>query len=168
MGENPSRFSDCESCPVENISWDDIQEFIEELNRLSGKRYRLPTEAEWEFAARGGTKSRGYKYAGSNDIKSIAWYSENSNIRTYPVGSKLPNELGIYDMTGNIYELCSDWYGNYYYSNSTNSNPLGPSSGRSRVLRGGSWDHNSRICRVSCRNFDMGFSSYGFRLVLEP
>ncbi|MBO7279020.1 MAG: SUMF1/EgtB/PvdO family nonheme iron enzyme [Bacteroidales bacterium] len=168
MGKNPSRFQG-DNLPVENVSWNDIQEFIKKLNRLTGKRYRLPTEAEWEYAARGGKKSKGYKYAGSNSIGEVAWYDSNSGYETHPVGQKQPNELGLYDMSGNVWEWCQDWYGNY--NSSSQTNPSGPASGSYRVLRGGSWYRSARYCRVSDRSFNYPsnwYYFYGFRLVLLP
>jgi formylglycine-generating enzyme required for sulfatase activity len=169
MGSNPSHFDDCGSnCPVKKVSWKKVQEFIKKLNQKTGKNYRLPTEAEWEYAARGGSKSKGYKYAGSNSIGTVAWYNDNSGSETHPVGQKQPNELGLYDMSGNVYEWCSDWYGDY--SSSSQTNPKGPSSGSNRVLRGGSWYYNARYCRVASRDSRIpNFSDYnrfGFRLVL--
>jgi formylglycine-generating enzyme required for sulfatase activity len=170
MGSNPSNFSGCDQCPVENVSWNDIEEFIRKLNQLTGKSYRLPTEAEWEYAARGGNKSRGFTYSGGNDLGSVGWYDGNSGSKTHPVGQKAANELGIYDMTGNVWEWCSDWYGSY--TSSFQRNPGGPSSGQNRVLRGGSWFGNSRGCRVSHRsNHDPDYRinyGLGFRLVLSP
>ena len=149
MGSNPSNWQG-DNLPVEKVSWNDCQTFISKLNQLTGKTFRLPTEAEWEFAARGGTKSQGYKYSGSNTIGDVAWYKENSGSKTHEVGTKQANELGLYDMSGNVYELCSDWYGNY--SSSAQSNPTGPSTGSIRVLRGGSWSSYARYCRVAYRN----------------
>ena len=166
MGENPSSFKG-NNKPVERVSWNDCQEFIKKLNQLTGKNFRLPTEAEWEYAARGGNKSKGYKYGGSNTIGNVALYTDNSSYRTHDVKTKQANELGIYDMSGNVYEWCQDWYGSY--SRSSQTNPTGPSSGSSRVLRGGSWDYSAGCCRVSYRNFNCpggGSSSIGFRLVL--
>jgi formylglycine-generating enzyme required for sulfatase activity len=167
MGNNPSYFSACDSCPVENVSWNDVQDFIRKLNKQLGKDYRLPTEAEWEYAARGGNKSKGYKYAGGNVLESVGWNTDNSGSKTHEVGQKQANELGLYDMTGNVWEWCSDWYGNY--TSGAQSNPKGPNSGSYRVLRGGSWDCNAIYCRVSDRNFnspDYRLTDYGFRLVL--
>ncbi len=152
MGNNPSRFTGEDLRPVEHVSWDDCQNFIKELNKLTGKNFRLPTEAEWEFAARGGNKSSGYRYSGSSNIGDVAWYDDNSDNRTHPVKGKNPNELGIYDMSGNVWEWCSDWYSGGYYSSSPQNNPEGPSSGSNRVLRGGSWGGNAGYCRVAYRN----------------
>jgi len=150
MGSNPSYFTrDGLKCPVERVSWDDCQEFISKLNSLTGKKFRLPTEAEWEFAARGGNKSRGYKYSGGNDIGSVAWYNGNSS-RTNGVKTKSPNELGLYDMSGNVWEWCADWCGTY--PSGSVSDPKGPSSGEYRVSRGGSYCLNAVFCRVSYRN----------------
>ena len=150
MGSNPSYFSDT-NLPVETVSWNDCQSFIAKLNELTGKKFRLPTEAEWEYAARGGNKNQGYKYSGSNTIDDVAWNYSNSSSKTHPVATKAPNELGIYDMSGNVWEWCSDWYGSY--SSSAQTNPTGATSGSYRVLRGGSWGRNARNCRVSYRNY---------------
>lgn len=152
MGNNPSYYKNNGSnCPVENVSWNDCRDFIERLNSLAGMNFRLPTEAEWEYAARGGNKSKGYKYSGSNSIGDVAWYYNSSN-ETHPVGTKLPNELGLYDMSGNVWEWCSDWYGNY--SSSSQTNPTGTTSGSYRVGRGGGWRSNAQYCRVSLRYGD--------------
>ncbi|WP_282776075.1 formylglycine-generating enzyme family protein, partial [Phaeodactylibacter xiamenensis] len=129
MGSNPSGFSSCGSCPVENVSWNDVQDFIVKLNRMTGGNYRLPTEAEWEYAARGGNRSRGHKYSGSDNLGSVGWYRDNSDKKTHPVGKKTPNELGLYDMSGNVWEWCSDWYDKDYYSSSPARNPKGPGGG---------------------------------------
>ena len=136
MGSAPSYFKG-DNLPVEQVSWDDCQTFINRLNSYTGRNFRLPTEAEWEFAARGGNYSHHYKYSGSNYIGDVAWYGDNSDSRTHPVGTKQPNELGLYDMSGNVWEWCSDWYGSY--SSYSQSNPTGPNSGSDRVERGGSW-----------------------------
>lgn len=125
--------------PVIHISWNDAMEFCKWLSSKTGKNFTLPTEAEWEYAARGGNKSKGYQYAGSNEIGSVAWHSDNSGYKTHPVGLKQANELGLYDMSGNVWEWCSDWYGENYYANSPANNPKGPDAGSLRVLRGGSW-----------------------------
>ena len=149
MGSNPSYFKG-DNLPVEKVSWNDCQEFISKLNSLTGRKFRLPTEAEWEYAARGGKKSRGYQYSGNSNITDVAWYDGNSGSKTHPVGTKQANELGIYDMSGNVYEWCSDWYGSY--SSSSQTNPTGADSGSSRVLyRGGSWLGSARYCRLSYR-----------------
>lgn len=149
MGSNPSKFTGNLQRPVEYVSWNNCQEFIKKLNQLTGKTFRLPTEAEWEYAARGGSQSRGYKYAGSNTIGDVAWYTSNSSSTSHPVGQKQPNELGLYDMSGNVWEWCQDWYGSY--SSSSQTNPTGPSSGSDRVYRGGSWGSYAWYCRVSER-----------------
>ena len=148
MGNNPSNFKG-KKLPVEQVSWDDCQTFIRKLNQMTGKQFRLPTEAEWEYAARGGSKSRGYKYAGGNDLGSVAWYNGNSGGKTHDVGQKQPNELGLYDMSGNVWEWCQDLYGSY--SSSSQTNLRGASSGSGRVSRGGSWCGSARSCRVSRR-----------------
>jgi sulfatase modifying factor 1 len=166
MGSNPSNFRGCANCPVENVSWNDVQDFISRLNAKTGKKYRLPTEAEWEYAARGGKLSKGYKYAGSNDIEAVAWYDEN---KSHPVGQKFPNELEIYDMSGNVWEWSSDWFGSY--GSSASSNPKGSDSGSQRVLRGGCWYHNANNCRLSFRyanSPDFRNIDIGFRLILVP
>ena len=150
MGSNPSRFKG-DYLPVENVSWDDCQEFIRKLNSMTGQNFRLPTEAEWEFACRGGNNSRGYKYSGSNNLGSVAWYDGNSGNKTHPVGTKAPNELGIYDMSGNVWEWCADWYGDY--SSGAQTNPTGPYGGSNRVYRGGSWNYDVGRCRSSNRDF---------------
>ncbi len=144
--------------PAYNVSWNDCQTFITRLNQLTGQSFRLPTEAEWEFAARGGNSSQGYKYAGSNTIGDVAWYYDNScalgssspDYGTHPVATKSPNELGLYDMSGNVWEWCQDWYGSY--SSSAQTDPVGPSTGSGRVLCGGSWAYDARSCRVSSRH----------------
>ena len=155
--------------PAYNISWNDCQEFVSMLNSLTGRTFRLPTEAEWEYAARGGKKSSHYKYSGSGNIYDVAWHRDNSGGKTHAVGTKSPNELGIYDMSGNVWEWCSDWYGDY--SAGAQTNPQGPSSGSARVVRGGSWFHVARSCRVSHRySYDpnTSFNDFGLRLVLVP
>ena len=167
MGNNPSNFTGCDDCPVENVSWNDVQQYISKLNSQTGKNYRLPTEAEWEFSARGGKSSKGYTYSGSNDLNSVAWNSDNSGSKTHAVGGKQANELGVYDMTGNVWEWCSDWYGTY--NSYSETNPTGASSGQDRVLRGGSWYGDASGCRAAIRDWinpDYGGSSDGFRLVL--
>ena len=167
MGSNPSNFKG-DNLPVEMVSWNDCQDFISKLNSLTGKRFRLPTEAEWEYAARGGKKSRGYQYSGSNTLGDVAWYKDNSGSKTHAVGTKQPNELGIYDMTGNVWECCQDWNGSY--SSSPQTNPTGAVSGSFRVNRGGSWYYSARFCRTSFRYYRTPFTRYdslGLRLVLS-
>ncbi len=169
MGSNPSYFKGSRK-PVETVSWNDCQEFIKKLNSLTGLNFSLPTEAQWEFAARGGNKSRGYKYSGSNNIESVAYHNSQYLDGPIKVGSKQPNELGLYDMSGNVWEWCQDWYGISYYSSSPSTNPKGPSTGRFRVYRGGCWSYAESLCRVSARfnnvpeliDFDLGL-----RLVLN-
>ena len=167
MGKNPSWFKG-NDLPVELVSWNDCQDFISKLNAMTGKRFRLPTEAEWEYAARGGKKSRGYQYSGSNTLGDVAWYSDNSGSKTRAVGTKQPNELGIYDMAGNVDEWCQDWY--VSYSSSPQTNPTGAASGSVRVSRGGSWDFSARGCRSSYRRGntpDFRNGDQGLRLVLS-
>jgi formylglycine-generating enzyme required for sulfatase activity/predicted Ser/Thr protein kinase len=167
MGDNPSEFKNCDNCPVENVSWIEIQNFLEKLNEkyppANGKgAYRLPTEEEWEYAARGGNKSKGYKYAGSNSIGEVAWYNGNSNYQTHPVGQKSPNELGIYDMTGNAWEWTDSGWSDNYEKNRTSEYG---------VFRGGSWYRFDFDCRVAYRTgtYTTGKSyTIGFRLVSSP
>ena len=167
MGSNPSEFNGS-NLPVENVSWEDCQTFIRKLNALTGKNFRLPTEAEWEYAARGGNNSRGYKYSGSNTVSNVAWYKDNSSSTTHPVATKAPNELGIYDMSGNVEEWCNDGYGDY--TSASQTNPTGPNSGSDRVYRGGSWFYYAFACRVSGRGYTdettLRGSDFGLRLVL--
>ena len=185
MGSNPSHFKDLsgsqssfwqklwgsksteKSCnlPVEQVSWDDCQQFIKKLNALTGKNFRLPTEAEWEFAARGGNQSQHFQYSGSNNLDDVAWYEYNSNVKTHPVGTKQPNELGLYDMSGNVWEWCNDWYEDY--SSDAQTDPKGPSNGPVRVIRGGSWLINARRCRSSYRFGSTRDGNLGLRLALS-
>ncbi|MBR1465534.1 MAG: SUMF1/EgtB/PvdO family nonheme iron enzyme [Bacteroidaceae bacterium] len=168
MGTNPSNWKGLK-LPVEKVSWNDCQTFITKLNSLTGQQFRLPTEAEWEYAARGGNKSKGYTYSGSDTVDDVAWYSSNSGSKTHEVATKSPNELGIYDMSGNVWEWCQDWYGSSYYSSSVINNPTGPSSGFYRVFRGGCWINDSGYCRVSYRyHYTPGHrnNGLGLRLVL--
>ncbi len=180
MGSNPSYFNGGNygtnlQRPVECVSWNDCQQFITKLNQMTGKQFRLPTEAEWEYAARGGNRSQGYKYSGSNNVDYVAWYwgnipsqsSGTSGYGTQTVATKQANELGIYDMSGNVWEWCLDWYSSY--STDPQTNPTGPATGSYRVGRGGSWDYDARGCRVSYRNrgsADYRFSRLGLRLAL--
>ena len=183
MGSNPSCFQTSTNSnygtnlqrPVECVSWNDCQTFVTKLNQMTGKNFRLPTEAEWEYAARGGNLSQGYKYAGSNTIGDVAWYwynipshsSGSAGYGTQTVATKAPNELGLYDMSGNVWEWCQDWYGSY--SSNAQTNPTGPTTGSYRVSRGGGWDGDARDCRVSYRDDNTPSSSYsylGLRLAL--
>ena len=173
MGSNPSKFKG-DNLPVEQVSWYDCQTFIKKLNgllsdQLGGKSFALPTEAQWEFAARGGNKSKGYKYAGSNYINDVAWYSDNSDWRSHPVAQKQPNELGLYDMCGNVWEWCQDWYDRY--SSNAQTDPQGPASGTNRVNRCSSCLSTPEYCRVFnryCNSPDNRYSELGFRLCLLP
>lgn len=164
MGSNPSRIRGSSS-PVESVSWDDCHEFITRLNSLTGRTFRLPTEAEWEYAARGGNRGNGHRYAGSNSAGDVAWYFSN---RTHQVAGKSPNELGLYDMSGNVYEWCQDVYGDY--RGKAQTNPQGVSTGSSRVFRGGSWIGDVGSCRVSYRGHKLpanAENNLGLRLVMD-
>jgi formylglycine-generating enzyme required for sulfatase activity len=154
---------------VESVSWEDVQDFIRRLNERTGRNYRLPTEAEWEFAARGGNNSLGYQYAGGSNLGDVAWYEGNAGGKTHPVGQKRPNELGLYDMSGNVWEWCHDWYG--VYTPSAQTNPRGPANGSGRVDRGGSWDRVPQRCRVAYRGGVEAVGRYnvlGLRLARTP
>lgn len=156
--------------PMYYVSWEEAQAFCRELSRLTGRTYCLPTEAQWEYAARGGNKNDGTKYSGSWSIDAVAWYDGNSGANLHPVKNKRANALGLYDMSGNVWEWCTDWYSESYNVNDTN-NPTGASSGLGRVLRGGSWRYNARSCRVSYRfsfNPSSRFNGNGFRVVVLP
>ena len=166
MGENPSVNTGI-NLPVDNVTWNECQTFITKLNELTGKNFRLLTEAEWEYAARGGNKSKGYKYSGSNNLGDVAWYIDNSNNTSHVMGTKAPNELGIYDMTGNVMEWVSDWKGSY--SSGAQTNPTGPDSGTYRVNRGGSYGNVERLSRITNRNSidpNMSSKTMGLRLCL--
>ncbi len=165
MGSNPSQFEG-DNLPVEKVSWDDCQEFISKLNQKTGRRFALPTEAQWEFASRGGNKSQGYEYSGSNNIDDVTWYQDNSSKQTHPVGTKMANELGLYDMSGNVWEWCADWYGSY--SSPLQTDPVGPSTGSGRVNRGGCWGSDAGCCRSTDRYRSDPDDRYdlGLRLVL--
>lgn len=172
MGNNPADFKsdevgeDSRNFPVESVSWNDVQDFIKKLNAKDGKKYRLPTEAEWEYACRSGGKDQ--KYCGGNNPDALAWYGDNSGNRTHRVGTKQPNGLGIYDMSGNVWEWVSDWYGENYYGQGINIDPAGPARGESRVFRGGSWNDAADSARAAFRgNRSPGTSDYiiGVRLV---
>jgi sulfatase modifying factor 1 len=171
MKDNPSSFKNCGKCPVESVSWDDVQYFIKRLNQVTGRNYRLPTEAEWEYAARGGAKSLGDKFSGGPSLNYVGWYKDNSSSKTQPVGGKEPNELGIYDMSGNVWEWCQDWYDQNYYVGrpSLDVNPQGAATGTYRVSRGGSWYFLAAFCRVADRYwYAPDYRSFyrGFRLAL--
>ena len=172
MGSNPSYFRGGQY-PVERVSWTECQTFIAQLNVMTGRDFRLPTEAEWEFAARGGSESLDYKYAGGNEVATVAWYSGNDSWQTkgtgtygtHPVATRNPNELMLYDMSGNVHEWCQDWFGDY--ESGAQVNPAGPSAGSDRVYRGGSWYFDEWFCRVSFRNgVAPGYQSYGIGLRL--
>lgn len=176
MGSNPSHFKGCDDCPVEQVSWNDVQEFLKKLNqKYPGKNYRLPSEAEWEYAARGGKQSKGYTYAGSNDIEEVAWYDKNSGGKTHPVGSKKANELGIYDLSGNVREWCQDvWLSNYQGASKNDRARYHVRLGRNSrprpvgVVRGGSWNTNPSNSRVTYRiksNYSEVSNFIGIRLV---
>jgi formylglycine-generating enzyme len=152
MGNNPAYFKNGDNYPVENISWNNAQEFIQKLNQQAGKRYRLPTEAEWEYAARGG--GNGEKWAGTSnesELGDFAWYFANSGSKTHSVGEKRPNSLGLYDMSGNVWEWCQDIYNAHAYKQHSQNNPIYEGSEANRVLRGGSWGDKSRGVRAPCR-----------------
>jgi len=171
MGYNPN-FKNCAECPVENITWQEAHKFVEKLSLLTGKNYRLPTEAEWEYAAKGGNKSKGYKYAGSNNLDAVGWYHNNSGKKTHPVGKLQPNELGLYDMTGNVWQWCSDWFHGEYYSNSPVENPKGPdgTTDNYKAVRGGSWWYEAPHCRVINRDrypVDAKDDDVGFRIARD-
>ena len=166
MGTNPSYFKGAK-LPVEQVSWYDCQTFFSKLNSMTGQQFRLPTEAEWEYVARGGSRSKGYKYSGSNNIGDVAWYDSNSGNTTHEVATKAPNELGVYDMSGNVWEMCHDWFGSYRSSSQTN--PVGPSSGTYRVRRGGGWNTYAKDLPVTRRFISApDYSGYflGLRLAL--
>ena len=173
MGDslNFSLHAGCGNCPVEEVSWNEVQLFIQKLNRLTGKHYQLPTEAQWEFASRGGKKSKGYKYAGSDNIDEVALLGGAYTGQTQPVGSKHPNERGIYNMAGNVAEWCQDWF-NTDYRSSPETDPSGPSTGYGHVIRGGSWGIHPGECQIA-NDCSMGYpndrsAKVGFRLVLIP
>jgi formylglycine-generating enzyme required for sulfatase activity len=163
MGENPSKFNKGGNYPVETVSWSDAQGFIKKLNSRAGKSYRLPTEAEWEYACRAGGSS---KYCGGNDVDAVAWYEKNSGTTTHTVGGKKANSFGLYDMSGNVWEWCADWYGRSYYVSSTQDNPQGPDSGSDRVIRGGTTIWSARAAYRNERSPVNRNYYFGFRLVL--
>lgn len=168
MGKNPSHFRG-NMLPVEQVSWLDCQTFIQKLNQITGLTFRLPTEAQWEYAARGGSKSKKYLYAGGKKLDKVAWSSSNSKDKTHNVGDKTPNELGLYDMSGNVMEWCNDFSGLDYYKNSPNKDPQGP-DGAYYVLRGGHWASEPAACRITYRGRALPDYKYyyaGFRLTVE-
>lgn len=169
MGNNPSETKG-ENNPVDKVSWNDCNEFIARLNKLTGKTFRMPTEAEWEFAARGGVDSKGYIYSGSNNIDAVAWYDANEDGQTHAVGQKQPNELGIYDMSGNVGEWCSDWYEDGAYAKSDKENPKGPAKGDYHVLRGNGWFSSTagynRIANRSGNEAGYRYKFLGLRLAM--
>jgi len=169
-GSDLSTYGAGSDYPMYYVSWEEAMEFCRLLSNKTGRTYTLPTEAQWEYAARGGNCAEGTTYAGSNMIDVVAWYTDNSGSSTHPCGTKRANALGIYDMSGNVCEWCTDWYSNSYIRDDTN-NPTGPSSGYSRVNRGSGWDSKAVRCRVANRfNNSPGYRSYnlGFRVVLIP
>jgi formylglycine-generating enzyme required for sulfatase activity len=169
MGNNPSYFAGCDNCPVEQVTWQEVQLFIRKLNEKTGLSYRLPTEAEWEYAAKGGKVESDFLYSGSNMPQEVGWYFANSEKKTWPVGRKSPNELGIYDLSGNIAEWCSDYYGDYHAD--IEVNPKGPEKGSYRVFRGGCWEDSFEIrLKVTVRSEFYPFvkdNAIGFRLALS-
>ena len=168
MGSNPSEDKSSKDNPVTNVSWNVCQDFIQKLNEVTEKEYRLPTEAEWEFAAKGGNLSKGYKYAGSDNLGEVAWYAENSNKKIHPVAKKKTNELGLYDMSGNVWEWCQDWYCGYIVEPMIN--PKGPDTGETKIIRGGSWYFLPAHCLLARRYYgnpsEKG-NRGGFRIALS-
>ena len=168
MGSNPSYFTDCDNCPVEQVSWNDVNQYIQKLNLQTGKNYRLPTEAEWEYAARSGRMNNKCKYSGSDNLDEVGWYVENSFGQTHSVGCKKSNDLGLFDMSGNVLEWCSDWFDEY--KQVVVFNPVGPKNGFGRVIRGGRWEADDESCSISFRygfNADESNYFFGFRLALS-
>ena len=176
MGSNPTSFEKCPTCPVDSVSWNDVQAFIVKMNTHGPGTYSLPTEAQWEYAARAGSTTAFYNGGIANCVKdsnldAIGWYTYNSGGKTHPVAQKTPNPWGLYDMSGNVFEWCQDWYSSSYYSSSPTDDPQGPSSGANRVLRGGGWNSNAQTCRSAIRRYytpDGRHYFFGFRLMLFP
>lgn len=170
MGENPSEL-ECMNCPVNDMSWEQLMEMIKKLNHLSGRKFRLPTEAEWEYAAQGGNQTKGFLYSGSNNIEEVAWLKPNGGDHQHAVGQLKPNELGLYDMNGNAWELCQDWYDKKFYQRSPRKNPVNETLAKYRVSRGASWMSPAHYCERHYRNTDHPHhkrGNGGFRLVMEP
>lgn len=175
MGDSKESYFNGYDLPVEQVSWNDCQLFIQKMNqafegKTYGRKFRLPTEAEWEYAARGGNKTKNTIYSGSDNAEDVAWFFSNSNFSTHPVGSKKPNELNLYDMSGNVAEWCQDWYSSTYYDETPSTNPSGPNAGSGRVVRGGAWGRNSASLRISARSSsspDSRQNFIGIRLVLS-
>ncbi|NVN95519.1 MAG: formylglycine-generating enzyme family protein [Bacteroidetes bacterium] len=164
----PPKWGWQDDAPIVNVSWDDAVAYCKWLSNELKRDYSLPSEAEWEFSARGGNKSLGYSYSGCNDLEEVAWYTSNSGGQANLVMKKKPNELGLYDMSGNVWEFCLDWYNEKYYTDATVSNPKGPETGNSRVLRGGCWSQGDALCRVAARNShstDCRHLNIGFRVI---
>lgn len=171
MGENPSTDRSWKDLPVSEVSWNDCQAFVAELNEITGDRYRLPTEAEWEFAAKGGKPYSNQTFSGSNSPDSVAWHRGNSKGRLHPVGKLKPNSLGIYDMSGNVWEWCVDYYGDYRTDSSHMHNPIGIDHGTMKVFRGGSFGDSARYCKTTSRYYTdpiLRYPNIGLRLVKSP
>lgn len=170
MGENPSEI-ECPNCPVNNMSWGQLMDLLEGLKRMTATEFRLPTEAEWEYAAQGGSQTRGFLYSGSNNIEEVAWLKPNGGYQQHEVGQRKPNELGLYDMNGNAWELCQDWYDRKFYQSSQRKNPVNETPAKYRVSRGASWMSPAHYCERHYRNTDHPHhkrGNGGFRLVMEP
>jgi len=170
MGYNPSQFA-CMKCPVNDMSWEQLQDFLQKLSERTGRKFRLPTEAEWEYAAQGGKKTQGFLYSGSNDLAEVGWLKFNGNDRQHEVGQLKPNELGLYDMNGNAWELCEDWYDPKFYTRSEAKNPVNTKPAKYRVSRGASWMSPSKYCFRWARNNDHPHhrrGNGGFRVVMAP
>lgn len=174
MGWNVSYYA-CDTCPVNNISWMNVQAFIKKLNELTGKSFKLPTEAQWEYAAKGGNKTKGYQFSGSNNIADVAWYVGNADKKSHEVGQKMPNELGLYDMTGNMWEFCHDDMNKGFYKNSPKNNPLylqskDQTKTTMKVIRGGGFEFSgkeSQVFRRDAATSNVRMPDIGFRLVLN-